>query len=156
MQQRQERDADQQIGRPVGYRREAGSGSAQTIGEDLRTHQPEHRPHADGERDDVEQHADQNEVRRLAGTNSKDKADGRQGNHHASGADQQQRPATQAIDKKDGDNGREDIDYANHGGRQDSGRCCFKPGNLKNGRRIIDDRVDAHKLLQDGQTDPHD
>ena len=65
---------------------------------------------------------------------------------------EQQRPAPGAVNQRHCENRHGNIYNAHAHGRQNRAGSGIEPGGLKNFRGIINHRVDARNLLEDGET----
>src|SRR5205823_8473861 len=75
--------------------------------------------------------------------------------NHSGDTNKQQWPTTCAIHQIHREDCHADIYNANTHGRQNCTRSGIESGGLKNSRRIINYRVDAGNLLENGQAQSH-
>jgi hypothetical protein len=81
-------------------------------------------------------------------------ADHCQADRHADQPGEQELPPSQTVDEGDGDQRGEDVDAADRpGGHRRLRRLCDKAGGAKDLVGVVDDRVDAGDLLEDGEPD---
>src|SRR4029078_12044966 len=112
--QEQEGERDEEVEEPVRHRADRCRLAADPKRIDLRVEQPEDRAEADGERTDVEHQAADGDERagRPAGAESEDEREDAERDRHQQAPPEQERPAADAVEEADRDEGHADVDDA--------------------------------------------
>src|SRR5829696_6821188 len=149
------RGGDDEVEHPVGDAARGRAFAADLQGVDLGVEQPDADAEGGGERGDVDHETNDEDDVHQGGLRWQEvgEAEHDQAQRHAPCADEQEGPASYAVDGEQGRARNQAVDEADAGGGQDGPRIA-EAGVGENARGVVDDGVYADHLVDKSDPDP--